>query len=82
LVVSDAAKQAVAEVGYDPAYGARPLKRAITTYLMNPMSKAIVSGGYGAGDTVEVDYDGEKLTFKRIAGPEDDEPEVRGHLAG
>jgi ATP-dependent Clp protease ATP-binding subunit ClpB len=73
LEVTEAAKTAVAEAGYDPAFGARPLKRAITQYLMNPMSKAIVSGGYGASDTVKVDVEGDSLTFTRVPGPESED---------
>ena len=74
LELTDAAKTAICEAGFDPAFGARPLKRAITTYLMNPMSKAIVGGGYLPGDTIEVALDDEDhLTFTRIAAPEPEE---------
>jgi ATP-dependent Clp protease ATP-binding subunit ClpB len=69
LEVTAAAKFAIAEAGFDPAFGARPLKRAITQYLMNPMSKAIVGGGYEAGDTVKVDMEGDSISFERVAGP-------------
>jgi len=84
LEVTDAALTAVADLGFDPAYGARPLKRAITTYLMNPMSKEIVSGGYGPGDTVKVDYepDTRQISFERVAGPDSEEPQVAGALRG
>ena len=70
LEISDKARFEIAEIGYDPVYGARPLKRAITTYLINPMSRAIVGGDYLAGDTIRVDADTEShLTFERIDGP-------------
>ena len=60
LNVSDAALAAVAQEGFDPAYGARPLKRAISQYIENPLARAILAGQYAAKDTVTVDYrDGE-----------------------
>jgi ATP-dependent Clp protease ATP-binding subunit ClpA len=77
LSISDAACTEVCDLGFDPAFGARPLKRVITTHLMNPMSKEIVSGGYQPRDTILVDVEskGETklLTFARIAGPETEE---------
>ncbi|MFT4623202.1 MAG: ATP-dependent Clp protease ATP-binding subunit ClpB [Myxococcota bacterium] len=80
LEMSDAAATEIADLGFDPAFGARPLKRAITTYLMNPMSKAIVSGGYNAGDTIRVDLeveDGKKsLSFECIPAPEEELPDT------
>ncbi len=69
LDVTPAALTAIADAGFDPTYGARPLKRAIQQYLLNPMSKSIVSGGYQAGDVVRVDTDGDNLTFLRIPAP-------------
>ena len=76
LEVSEAAKRFLASEGYDPVFGARPLKRAIQQYLLNPMSRAIVAGGYGAGDVVKVDAEpGEEgvITFERIPAPDEDE---------
>ena len=63
------------ELVFDPIFGARPLKRAITQYLVQPMSRAIISGGYESGDTIEVDLDKETdaITFARIPAPEDEE---------
>ena len=69
LKLSDSAATKVCDLGFDPAFGARPLKRIITTHLMNPMSKAILSGGYENGDIIEVDAEGDKLLFKRIPSP-------------
>jgi len=78
--ISDEACTEVCDLGFDPAFGARPLKRVITTHLMNPMSKAIVSGGYLARDTILVDVESEgetkRLTFTRVAGPEPDEEDA------
>jgi ATP-dependent Clp protease ATP-binding subunit ClpB len=69
LELTPAAMTAVAEAGFDPMFGARPLKRAIQTHLLNPMSKAIVAGGYGAGDTVKVDVVDDHITFERVPAP-------------
>ena len=55
VVLSDAAKVALATNGYDPAYGARPLKRAIQRELQDPLALAILQGQFGEGDTVHVD---------------------------
>ncbi|MES2642034.1 MAG: ATP-dependent chaperone ClpB [Myxococcota bacterium] len=71
LELSPAAKHAIAEAGFDPMFGARPLKRSIQQYLLNPMSKTIVAGGYGPGDTVKIDVDGQDLTFERVPALED-----------
>lgn len=57
LEVSDAALNKIAEVGFDPVYGARPLKRAIQQYIENPVSKMILEGTFGPQDVVPVDVD-------------------------
>lgn len=75
--VSDEARTALCDAGFDPTFGARPLKRAIQQYLLNPMSKAIVSGGYGPKDTIKVDVAGDdQITFQRIPAPDEDEAEA------
>ena len=56
LNVSDAAVAAIAKEGFDPAYGARPLKRAISQYIENPLARAILAGQYGPKSVVSVDY--------------------------
>jgi ATP-dependent Clp protease ATP-binding subunit ClpB len=71
LEVTPAARTVLADVGYDPAFGARPLKRAVTTHLLNPMSSAIIGGGYEPGDTIRVDVEGDALAFTRIPAPPD-----------
>ncbi|MCB9597915.1 MAG: ATP-dependent chaperone ClpB [Sandaracinaceae bacterium] len=55
LQITDAAKDFLAEVGYDPTFGARPLKRAIQRHLENRLAEEILAGKYGAGDAVLVD---------------------------
>ena len=63
LEVTDAAKTQLAEEGYDPVYGARPLKRAVTRRLENPVSKLVISGELSEDKTVVVDYDRTKAQF-------------------
>ncbi|MFL5382344.1 MAG: hypothetical protein ACJ8GN_07545 [Longimicrobiaceae bacterium] len=57
LRIADAAKELIAEEGYDPAYGARPLKRAIQGLVQNPLAIRVLEGAFGDGDTVLVDRD-------------------------
>jgi ATP-dependent Clp protease ATP-binding subunit ClpA len=65
LRLTDAARSFLAERGYDPVYGARPLKRAIQTFIMNPLSKKLLAGEFEAGETVEADQPegADALTF-------------------
>ena len=63
LEVTDDAKKQLAEEGYDPVYGARPLKRAVTRRLENPVSKLVISGELCEDKTVVVDYDRTKAQF-------------------
>jgi ATP-dependent Clp protease ATP-binding subunit ClpB len=55
LELSEAALDRLAEAGYDPVYGARPLKRAIQTRIENPLAQEILKGRFGPGDTIQVD---------------------------
>ncbi len=63
LEVSDRALDLLANVGFDPVYGARPLKRAIQQQMENPLAREILSGVYAAGDTVRVDAEAGRLVF-------------------
>ncbi len=65
LEVSDEAKDFLANVGYDPAYGARPLKRAIQRYLENGLAEDILAGRFTAGDVVRVTAGDGKLAFEK-----------------
>ena len=65
--ISDAALRKLAEAGFDPVYGARPLKRAIQQELENPLSKAILKGTFGPKDTIDVDVAGSELGFRKAA---------------
>ena len=58
LIVTDAAQNAIAAEGYDPSYGARPLKRVIQQRLENELARELLRGGYGEGDCIEIDHDG------------------------
>jgi ATP-dependent Clp protease ATP-binding subunit ClpB len=63
VVLTDAAKQKLATDGYDPAYGARPLKRVMQRQLQDPLALAILQGQFSEGDTVHVDAQDDQLTF-------------------
>jgi len=63
LTVSDAALDLLSEAGFDPVYGARPLKRAIQNDIENPLAQRILSGDYATGDTVQVDAEEGRFTF-------------------
>jgi ATP-dependent Clp protease ATP-binding subunit ClpB len=65
LEVTPAAMDLLAEAGFDPVYGARPLKRAIQQRLENPLAEALLAGEYGPGDTVKVDAGDDGLIFDR-----------------
>jgi ATP-dependent Clp protease ATP-binding subunit ClpB len=65
LHVSEAALKLVAQAGFDPVYGARPLKRAIQQEIENPLAKEILAGKYAAGDTVKVGATGGRITFAK-----------------
>ena len=54
LNITDAALNVVSQAGFDPVYGARPLKRAIQQQIENPLAKEILSGNFGPGETIHV----------------------------
>ena len=64
LELTDAARRHLARVGYDPMYGARPLKRAVQNELLNPLATAMLQGQFPNGATVRVDERGGKLVFE------------------
>jgi ATP-dependent Clp protease ATP-binding subunit ClpB len=65
LEVTDAALDRLGEAGFDPVYGARPLKRAIRQQLENPLAQDILAGHFGAGDIIEVDRVEDRLIFRK-----------------
>lgn len=60
----DSAVNFIAEKGYDPAFGARPIKRAVQTWVENPLSKELLEGKFGEGSVINVSSDGKELIFK------------------
>jgi ATP-dependent Clp protease ATP-binding subunit ClpB len=63
--LTDAAKEQLVREGYDPTYGARPLKRTIQRRVLDPLALRVLEGEFGEGDTVVVDASGETLTFEK-----------------
>ena len=62
--LTDAALKLLAEEGYDPAFGARPLKRVIQQRIENPLAAKILAGEFAEGDTLTVEVDSAKHAFK------------------
>ncbi len=67
IEVSDAALDMLGEAGFDPVYGARPLRRAIQNHLENRLAKEILAGEFAAGDTVQIDWRDGELQFTELA---------------
>jgi ATP-dependent Clp protease ATP-binding subunit ClpB len=65
MSLSDAAKNLLVELGYEPAFGARPLKRAILKKLQDPLAEQLLAGGYASGTTVKVDVKGDEFVFAK-----------------
>jgi ATP-dependent Clp protease ATP-binding subunit ClpB len=65
LDVTSSARQALADIGYDPDYGARPLKRAIQKEIQDPLALKIISGEFTEGKTILVDHKGSEFTFEQ-----------------
>ena len=70
IILSDTAKDFLIEKGYDPTYGARPMRRAVEKFLEDPLAEELLRGNIKAGDTLQVTQNGPKLTFHA------DEPEA------
>jgi ATP-dependent Clp protease ATP-binding subunit ClpB len=66
MEVTDAALDKLGEAGFDPVYGARPLKRAIQQHLENPLAQQLLVGEYTAGDAIEIGVKGDELTFTKV----------------
>ena len=63
LMVSDEALDLLAEAGFDPVYGARPLKRAIQHQIENPLAQRILAGDFASGDTIQIDVEDGRFSF-------------------
>jgi len=70
LMLTDAAKERLGEIGYDPVYGARPLKRAIQREILNPLAVKLLEGTFKEGDMVEVDFEDSQPIFRKRAEAE------------
>jgi ATP-dependent Clp protease ATP-binding subunit ClpB len=66
LTLSDRCKDRLADDGYDPVYGARPLKRAIQQQVENPLARSILAGEFGPGAEIFVDVDGDRYVFNAV----------------
>jgi len=77
LIVTPAAVDAIADLGYDPTYGARPLKRVIQQRLLNPLATEVLRGQFGEGSTVKIDYRDEEFSFERVGEPADEGASVK-----
>ncbi len=69
ITLTTSAKDWLAEKGYDPVYGARPMRRAVQRYIENPLSTRILSGELVEGDTAQVDLESDELTFSKAGEP-------------
>ena len=74
LVLTEAAKQHLAEAGYDPTFGARPLKRTIQRELQDPLAMALLSGEFAEGDSIKIDYHEGSIVFKKEVSREVEDP--------
>ncbi|HIJ52180.1 MAG TPA: ATP-dependent chaperone ClpB [Planctomycetes bacterium] len=66
LTFADSARKLIMDEGYDPAFGARPLKRTIQQRLENPLAAQLLSGKFAEGDTIKIDADAHKFTFEKV----------------
>ena len=65
MELSEAVMEKICEAGFDPVYGARPLKRAIQQLLENPLAQQMLGGSFGPGDTIHVDLEGDQVVFSK-----------------
>jgi ATP-dependent Clp protease ATP-binding subunit ClpB len=70
LELTPAARERLADIGFDPVYGARPLRRAIQQRIVHPLAVRLLSGDFHDGDTIVVDATGEQFTFTAAAAPQ------------
>jgi ATP-dependent Clp protease ATP-binding subunit ClpB len=69
LEMTEAAKETLADAGWDPAYGARPLKRAIQRLVENPLALRLLEGDFADGDTIRVDAQNGDILFTKVGEP-------------
>jgi ATP-dependent Clp protease ATP-binding subunit ClpB len=63
---TDSAREQIMDQGYDPVFGARPIKRTIQQQLENPLAAELLAGKFVDGDTIKIDADGHKFTFEKV----------------
>jgi ATP-dependent Clp protease ATP-binding subunit ClpC len=78
IEVTDTAKDLLMEKGFDPAFGARPMRRAIQNLIEDPMAEALLEGRFKTGDNVLIDRQGDELAMTLIEAPAQPEPEPAG----
>jgi ATP-dependent Clp protease ATP-binding subunit ClpB len=66
ITLTESARDLIARKGYDPSYGARPLKRTIQHRILDPLAMKILDKEFGQGDTIDVDVDGEEIMFRKV----------------
>jgi ATP-dependent Clp protease ATP-binding subunit ClpB len=76
FVITDAAERLLADEGYDPTFGARPLKRVIQQRIENPLAQKLLAGEFGEGDTIRIDADQSNQQFVINKGREVHEGEL------
>ena len=80
LEFTPAAKELLIDEGFDPTYGARPLKRTVQRLVLDPLALAMLQGEYRDGDTITVDARGGKLVFDAIRSPEPERGAEEGEV--
>ena len=68
LTLDDGARDLLGQAGFDPVYGARPLKRAIQRYIVDPLAKDIIAGKFAPGDKIRATRIDDHLVFKKATG--------------
>ncbi|MCX7713135.1 MAG: ATP-dependent chaperone ClpB [Chthoniobacterales bacterium] len=76
LQLTDSARDFLAREGYDPAFGARPLKRVIQRHILDPLSLEILEGRYPEGSQIRCDFHANQLTFSLIPSPSSSDPYI------
>ena len=65
-MIDEAVRAYLAEQGFDPVYGARPLRRAIQRLIENPLAKALLTDQFSPGDVIEISISGEQIMFGKV----------------
>jgi len=81
LEFSESAMDLLADLGYDPQFGARPLKRVIQKEIINELSKQVLAGHFGPGDTLHIGTDKKGFTFGKNASDSTEKPDVKKEKA-